>query len=218
MLADKVFLALGREPNLQHMGLEALGIVDKGKLTLSCDPHTMQIGNLPIYMAGDVRQERPLLHEAQDDGHIAGYNAVHTPSIHFKRRTLLTIVHTDPAIVKAGAAWENLPPKSFHTGETTFENQEGALLLGQQVGYVRIYAHKETAVILGAEMLAPLGEHLGHLLAWLIAQKVTVFQALCMTFYHPLIEESLKKALQELADKFPGEVGKYPIDLQEYAA
>ncbi len=218
LLVDKLFMALGRAPNLHGMGLEALGIVERGKLTVPCDPHTMQLGNLPIYIAGDVERERPLLHEAQDEGHIAGYNAVHSPALHFKRRTLLMVVHTDPAIVIVGAAWESLPPHSFYVGETRFEEQGTASLMGEPVGILRIYAHKNSSVLLGAEMVAPGGEHLGHLLAWLIEQKRTVFEALSMTFYHPVIEESLRTALQELAAKFPEEAGKHPIELQDYAA
>ena len=41
--------------------------------------------------------KRPLLHEASDEGKIAGYNAVHEKKS-FKRRTPLNITFTDPNI------------------------------------------------------------------------------------------------------------------------
>jgi len=42
---------------------------------------------------------------------------------------------------------------------------------------------KKDFKILGAELMAPDGEHLIHLLAWAISLKLTVFEALKMPFY-----------------------------------
>jgi hypothetical protein len=39
---------------------------------VSFDPTTMQIGNLPVLIAGDVNADVPVLHEATDEGFIAG--------------------------------------------------------------------------------------------------------------------------------------------------
>jgi dihydrolipoamide dehydrogenase len=47
-------------------------------------------------------------------------------------------------------------------------------------------------------MVGPRCEHLAHLLAWAIEQKMTVERALEMPFYHPVIEEALQDALLEL--------------------
>jgi dihydrolipoamide dehydrogenase len=47
-------------------------------------------------------------------------------------------------------------------------------------------------------MVGPRCEHLAHLLAWAIEQKMTVERALAMPFYHPVIEEALQDALLEL--------------------
>ena len=38
------------------------------------DPLTMQLENLPIFIAGDVNADRPLLHEAGHEGRAAGYH------------------------------------------------------------------------------------------------------------------------------------------------
>ncbi|MEA3642710.1 MAG: dihydrolipoyl dehydrogenase, partial [Lamprobacter sp.] len=42
------------------------------------------------------------------------------------------------------------------------------------------------------------GEHLGHLLAWAIEQRMTVGEVLRMPFYHPVIEGALKTAFSQL--------------------
>jgi dihydrolipoamide dehydrogenase len=50
-------------------------------------------------------------------------------------------------------------------------------------------------------MIAPRGEHLAHLLAWAIEQRMTVGDMLRMPFYHPVIEGALKAALSQLHAK-----------------
>jgi dihydrolipoamide dehydrogenase len=50
-------------------------------------------------------------------------------------------------------------------------------------------------------MIAPRGEHLAHLLAWGIEQRMTVGDMLRMPFYHPVIEGALKAALSQLHAK-----------------
>jgi dihydrolipoamide dehydrogenase len=64
---------------------------------------------------------------------------------------------------------------------------------------IRIYADRKNGKLLGAEMVAPGGEHLAHLLAWSIQQELTVFDLLTMPFYHPTIEETMHAALLDLA-------------------
>jgi dihydrolipoamide dehydrogenase len=47
-------------------------------------------------------------------------------------------------------------------------------------------------------MFGPGAEHLGHLLAWAVQQRMTVSDMLDMPFYHPVIEEGLRTALRDL--------------------
>ena len=43
---------------------------------------TMQCGQSPIFIAGDASDDMPLLHEAADEGRIAGENAARFPDVH----------------------------------------------------------------------------------------------------------------------------------------
>jgi len=45
----------------------------------------------------------------------------------------------------------------------------------------------------------PGAEHLAHLLAWCIQQRMTVREILRMPFYHPVLEEGVRAALEDLA-------------------
>ena len=75
VVVDRVLVALGRRPNIDGLGLETLGIALDGQGLPPVNPHTMQIADLPVFMAGDANQQIPLLHEAADGGHIAGINS-----------------------------------------------------------------------------------------------------------------------------------------------
>ena len=66
-------------------------------------------------------------------------------------------------------------------------------------GVLRVYGQRESGLLLGAEMVAPAGEHLAHLLSWVIQKEMTVFEVLQLPFYHPVVEEGLRTALRHLA-------------------
>lgn len=60
----------------------------------------------------------------------------------------------------------------------------------------------------GAELAGPGAEHMAHLLAWAVPQGLTVDQALRMPFYHPVLEEGLRTALQGLRVDMAKEPGQ----------
>jgi dihydrolipoamide dehydrogenase len=71
-------------------------------------------------------------------------------------------------------------------------------------GVLRIYASRsENGRILGAEMACPAAEHMAHLLALAIGQRLTVHDVLRMPFYHPTLEEGLRTALRAVAAELP---------------
>jgi len=71
-------------------------------------------------------------------------------------------------------------------------------VIGRNAGALHVYGDCATRRLLGAEMVGPAAEHLGHLLAWSIGHGATVDDALAQPFYHPVIEEGLRTALREL--------------------
>jgi dihydrolipoamide dehydrogenase len=167
------------------------------------DSRTMQCGNSHIFIAGDANQELPILPEAADHGKIAGDNAGRYPDIRpGLRRTPLTAAFTEPNIVTLGASYKALtaPGKpKFAVGKVSFENQGRSRVMLQNKGMLRVYGEYVTGRFLGAEMIAPRGEHIGHLLSWAVQARLTVEQMLEMPFYHPVVEEGVRTALRDLA-------------------
>lgn len=204
---EKVFLTMGRRPNLAGLGLEEIGVhFNENKIPVY-DHGTFQIKDFPIYLVGDTNNERPVLHEASDEGRIAGYNSVRDSQQCFQRRTSLAIVFSDPNISIVGKGYQQLKNEGveFSTGEVSFEGQGRAIVKLKEVGLVHIYAEKTSGKLLGAEIFAPEGEHLAHLLAWAISLNLTAFQTLSLPFYHPVMEEGLRTALRNLSKKIETE-------------
>lgn len=199
---DYVLAAAGRVPNVRGLGLEHTGLrLDVRGLPLF-DAHTMQCGDSAIFIAGDVDQERPVLHEAADQGRIAGDNAGRYPALQAGlRRAPLNIAFTDPQIAMVGIAHRDLKAGSFAIGQVAFEDQGRSRVMLQNRGLLRVYGEFGTQRLLGAEMVGPRAEHLAHLLAWAWQNGMTIANMLEMPFYHPVVEEGLRTALRDLNEK-----------------
>ncbi len=197
-LVKKLLITAGRRPNLDYLGLENLSLEwDEAGLPLF-DPNTLQLGDYPIFLAGDATGESMTMHEAGDEGRIVAYNATHEVQS-FPRRIPLSIIFTDPNIAQIGMRWEDIQTRDdVVVGELNFQRQSRAVLMSHDKGIMRVYADKNRGGILGASLAIPRGEHIAHLLAWAVEQELTVFDLLKMPYYHPTIEEGLQTVLQSL--------------------
>ena len=201
VLVDKVLVSIGRKPNLESLKLENLGITLNKRGMPNFNPQTMQIEDLPIYIAGDVNADRPLLHEAADEGRIAGYNVVHAQK-EFKRKVPLAVVFTDPNIAFIGKDYSSIKEdENVITGTYDFTKQSRAMLMNTNKGIANLYVEKSTGKLLGAQIAVPRGEHLAHHLAWAMEQELTVYDMLKLPFYHPTLEEGLYALLLGCAKK-----------------
>jgi dihydrolipoamide dehydrogenase len=210
---DYVLVSTGRTPNVQGIGLERTSVKLDAKGVPVYDAVSAQTLNAdesggtgsPIFIAGDAGNFIPLLHEAADEGCIAGENAARAalgkPLIAGLRRAPIGVVFTDPQIGIVGGGFRSLQPGSFATGQVSFENQGRARILLRNKGLMNVYAETATGRFLGAEMLAPGGEHLAHLLAWALQNRMTIEQMLAMPYYHPVLEEGLRTALHDVNAK-----------------
>lgn len=197
---DLVLSAVGRVPDLSSLRAEAAGLELDGRGFPQVDQATLSWSGQPVFVAGDALGDRPLLHEASDEGTIAGRNAVRYPTLdRLERRAALGITFTDPNLLTVGASYRELANRPIVLGRVSFADQGRSRVMLQNRGRLHIYADADTGALLGAEGVAPRGEHLAHLLAWAIQLGVTVEQALTLPFYHPVIEEGLRTALRDAA-------------------
>lgn len=197
---DRVLCATGRRPNTDHLGLREAGVeLDDDGVPVS-SPTTRQCGDLPLFVAGDVSADEPMLHVAARDGALAGKNAATYPDLHPQRRQVpLQIAFSEPQMALVGARADDVEEQERVVGEASFEAQGRAVIADRNGGRVRVFAHRSRGTLEGAELLCPDAEHLAHLLAWSIQGGCSVHDLLDMPYYHPTLEEGLRTALQNAA-------------------
>jgi dihydrolipoamide dehydrogenase len=197
---EHVLVAAGRRPNVDALDLARAGLELDARGLPKWDPQTTQCGDAPIFLAGDVNGYAPLLHEATDEGRIAGENAARYPDVsRHVRRTPLVIVFSEPQMAIAGQSYATLDADRTEIAEVSFENQGRARVMARNAGLVRLYATRDDCILRGAELFTPDAEHLAHLLSWSVQQKLTVQRLLRMPYYHPVLEEGLRFGLRRLA-------------------
>jgi len=199
---EYLIAATGRAPNVDKLGLQNTTLALDARGVPLFDRTTLQCGSSSIFVAGDASNDAPLLHEAADEGRIAGENAARFPAIRSGlRRALLSVVFTDPQICIVGGGYAAARPAAPVIGEVSFETQGRARVMLRNQGMLQVYADSATGLFLGAEMIGPDAEHIGHLLAWALQMNLSIDQMLEMPFYHPVVEEGLRTALRDARTK-----------------
>ncbi len=204
---DLLLASLGRRPNTDTLALDQAGLPVDERGNPVFNHATMQIGDSAVFIVGDANADRPLMHEAADEGAMAGFNAAAWVQgralTSFQRKVPVGIAFTAPDLVSVGARFEQLEQDKVVIG-TALGKANGRLrILGGESSVLRVYADGQTGRLLGASMLATGGEHIAHLLAWAIQRGETAGQLLGLPFYHPVVEELLQSALQDIARQLP---------------
>ena len=200
---DMLLAALGRRPNVEALALADAGVPLDAQGQPVVDLSTLRAGGAPIFLAGDVQPDRPLMHEAADEGVIAARGALShlggpaepLPA----RRTPISIVFSDPDIAAVGAPYDRLDLQGTVIGTAEGSGNGRSRILDAQDNLVRIYAQRGSGVLLGASLIATHGEHLAHLLAWAVQRGETVATLFTVPYYHPSIEEMVQSALKDAA-------------------
>ena len=199
---DYVLAATGRTPNVRRLGLETTGIALNGRGVPRYNAHTLQCSESHIFIAGDANADLPLLHEAADEGRIAGENAARFPLVGpGERRAPIAVVFSDPQMAVVGAPFRALDADRTVTGMVSFEDQGRSRVMLRNRGLLHVYVDTESGRLQGAEMIGPDAEHIAHLLAWVIQLGQTVDGVLALPFYHPVVEEGLRTALRDAKAK-----------------
>lgn len=198
---DYALVATGRRPNIDKLGLENTSLELDERGVPFYDDYNGRCGDSHIFIAGDANNRLPLLHEAADEGYIAGYNAAHYPEVRrCARSTPITVVFTDPQIMMVGETYAQLADRGadFAIGEVEWSDQGRSRVMLVNKGLLRVYGERNTGKFLGAEMIGPSAEHIAHLLAWSRQSDLSVSQMLERPYYHPVIEEGVRTALRNL--------------------
>ena len=191
---DRVLVAVGRKPNTEGLGLDAVGIETDKRGTIPVNDHFET--NVPgIYAIGDVIRGPMLAHKAEEEG-VACVEQIATGYGHVNYDAIPGVCYTHPEIASVGKTEEQLEEAgvAYRKGKFPFIANGRAKALNQIDGFVKILADAETDRILGVHIIGP---RAGDLIAEAVAaiEFGATSEDLARTSHaHPTLAEVVKEA------------------------
>lgn len=167
LTVDEILVGVGRAPNVEGLGLEAVG-VDYDKTGVQVNSR-LQTTNPRIYAAGDVCSRYKFTHAADAMAQIVIQNALfpHPFGLAYASTDSLMIpwcTYTEPEIAHVGLYEAEAKAKGLPVETYTYRLDEvdRAILDGEEEGFARVHIQKGTDKILGATVVAA---HAGDLIS-----------------------------------------------------
>ncbi len=159
---DRVLVAVGRKPNTEGLGLEAVGIEleKRGQIPVNDHFETSAEG---IYAIGDVIRGPMLAHKAEEEG-VACVERIVTGYGHVNYDAIPGVAYTHPEIASVGKTEEQLKEAgiAYRKGKFPFIANGRAKALEETTGFVKMLADEKTDRILGVHII---GARAGDLIA-----------------------------------------------------
>lgn len=207
IVAQKILLATGRRPAVDHLGLEAAGIElnAHGRLEIGEDMRVK--GREQFFAAGDVAGLRMVVHHAHIEAGIAAENACSDGDRKWTKRSNIQVIFSDPEFAFAGCTPADAQKEGHQLLSARVESKEiGKLhLAGDDLGFGEFWADVKTSRLLSAGLLCDDAANLIHLPAYAIDHEHTVHQLEDAEFYHPTKIEIVAEIGDMLCRKLGGE-------------
>ena len=191
---DIALVSVGRKPNTDNLGLEALGVemTDRGQIAVDADFETNIEG---IFAVGDVIPGPMLAHKAEEDA-VAAVEIMPGQAGHVDYDLVPGIVYTAPEIATLGATEEMLKEAGtdYKKGVFPFLANSRAKATGHTEGFVKILADAKTDKVLGCHIIAHEAGTLIHEVATAMAFGASSEDIARTCHGHPTMNEAVKEA------------------------
>ena len=195
--AQQVLVAIGRRPNTQGLFAEGFEVAcERGRIVTDENFRTSVDS---IYAIGDVTSKIQLAHMASAQGIFAVHTiAGQKPPIDL--RYVPGCIYTDPEIASVGitedeAKQQGIPVKK---GKFLMTGNGRALIDEQERGFIKVLAHQETDVILGAQLMCSRATDIVAELATAIVNGLTCAQLAGVIRPHPTFCEGVTEAVEDV--------------------
>ena len=198
--ADAVLVAIGRRPNTQGLGLDAIGLELNQRSQIETD-HEFATKVPGVWAIGDVIPGPMLAHKAEDEGIAVAENVAGLTGI-VNHALIPSVVYTFPEIAGIGLTEEAAKEKGeVKVGKFPMMANSRAKAISETDGFVKVIADAATDKVLGVWIIAgPAGT--------MIAQAVQAMEFgassedVAYTCHaHPTHNEALKEAAMAVLGK-----------------
>ena len=191
---DIALVSVGRKPNTDGLGLEALGVklTERGQIIVDDDFETNIEG---VFAVGDVIPGPMLAHKAEEDA-VAAVEIMAGQAGHVDYDLVPGIVYTAPEIATLGATEEALKEAAidYKKGVFPFLANSRAKATGHTEGFVKILADAKTDRVLGCHIIAHEAGTLIHEVATAMAFGASSEDIARTCHGHPTMNEAVKEA------------------------
>lgn len=200
--APHLLNALGRQPVTKGLGLEAAGIKTRKSGHIQFDDK-QRTTNPKVYTCGDVAGPHEIVHIAIMQGEVAAKHATGRQADPVHYDDLLGVVFTDPQIGSVGLIEAQLKERGidYLSADYPFDDHGRSILMEAKYGYVKVFAEKNTGVVLGAECVSKDAGELIHTMAVAVTMRATVKDLLKVHWYHPTLSEIWSYPIEAIVDE-----------------
>lgn len=148
---DQILVGIGRTPNLDGLGLEAVGVAAHPQQGVEVDGR-LRTTNSNIYAAGDVCSKYKFTHSADFLARIVIQNTLFMGRAKASKLIIPWCTYTSPEVAHVGIYPHEAADKGIELNTFTqpLSGVDRAILDGETDGFVRVYCKKGSDQILGA--------------------------------------------------------------------
>ena len=194
--AEKVLVAVGREPVTDTLNLESVGLEpDEDGFLATDDRARTDVSH--VYAVGDVAGEPLLAHKGMKEGRVAAEVITGEPSA-LDYQAVPAAVFTEPEIGTVGMTPAEAEEAGFSpvTGQMPFQASGRALTTGHTDGFVRIVADEESGFVLGGQIVGPDASELVAEVGLAIELGATLEDVAATIHTHPTLSEAVQEAAE----------------------
>ncbi|MEZ6051816.1 MAG: mercuric reductase [Planctomycetaceae bacterium] len=155
LTVDRLLVAVGRTPNVEGLGLDAVGVKYDVRKGVEVDDR-LRTTNPNIYAAGDICSKYQFTHAADFMARIVIQNALFLGRAKASALTIPWCTYTSPELAHVGLTEKDAKEAgvSIDTYEQSLEDVDRAILDGETDGFVKVHVKKGTDQIVGATIVA----------------------------------------------------------------
>lgn len=195
LTVDKVLVAAGRAPNVEEIGLEALGVqkTERGFVKINERFETSVKG---LYAVGDVAGNQMLAHKGSREGHVLAelIAGTHTHPVNYGNIPSCTYCH--PEVASIGLTEQQVKERKldYKVGKFPFSANGRARTAGETDGFVKIIRDAKHGEILGAHIVGAHATEMIHELVVARENEYTVEELDLAVHAHPTLSEAVAEA------------------------
>jgi dihydrolipoamide dehydrogenase len=206
--AEMCLISIGRTKEIHNIGLEELGI-EANRDMIRVKPKTLETSIKGIYAIGDVTGGLMLAHVASYEATIAVANALNSiggfPVKKMKAdyTVVPATIFTTPNIGSVGLRRKQALNRGIRvlTGQFPYQSLGKAKCIGEEEGFLLVFADRDTHKIVGASCIGAEASELIAEIALAMKHGLTVYDVAEVIHSHPTLSEMVLEGVEATVGK-----------------